>query len=172
MRQEKHLLLDQIKDHLDANAYFILSNKGLDANSEAELRTEVMKSGGRLLTLKKSMLIKAAKEAGVTIEKQQLTGHITVLSVGENVVEAIKTLFKFKEEKENMLDVLIGQFEGAMCTPQDIEQISKLPSKDEMRSQLLGVLEAVQASTLGTMEAILTSVLYCLENKNNQQESS
>ncbi|MBI5274364.1 MAG: 50S ribosomal protein L10 [Chlamydiales bacterium] len=172
MRQEKNLLLDQIKHHLKTNAYIVLSNKGLNANNEADLRSEVAKCGGRLLTLKKRMLIKAAEHSGVSISKQQLNGQITVLSMSENIVETIKTLFKFKEEKENMLDVLMGQYEGALCTPQDIEQISKLPSKDEMRAELLGVFEAVQASTLGTMEALLTSVLYCLENKNNQQEAS
>ncbi len=172
MKQEKTLLLDQIQQHLETSTFVVVNNKGLDANSEAEMRIEIAKFGARFLTLKKRMLLKAAESKGLNLNKKQLDGHITVLSTGENVVEAIKTLYKFKEEKENKLDILLGSYEGALCTPQDIEQISKLPGKDQMRAELLGMFEAVQASTLGTLEAILTSVLYCLENKTKQNEAS
>lgn len=173
MRKEKTLLLDQIKGHLDySDAFVVLSYQNLDANSEAQLRSEIGKTGGRLMTLKKSMLVKAAELSGVQVDPSQLNGHISVLSTGENVIDAIKALYKFKEEKEDTLNVLVGRYEGALCTPNDIEQISKLPSKDEMRSQFLGVLEAVPASLLGVMDSLLTSVVHCLENKMNQEEAS
>jgi large subunit ribosomal protein L10 len=172
MKQEKTLLLDQIEQHLDTSTFVVVNNKGLDANSEAQMRIEIAKLGARFLTLKKRMLLKAAENKGFIFSKNQLDGHITVLSTGENVVDVIKALYKFKEEKENKLEVLVGSYEGALCTPQDIERISKLPSKDQMRAELLGMFEAVQASTLGTLEAILTSVLYCLENKTKQNEAS
>ncbi len=172
MKQEKTLLLDQIQQHLETSTFVVINNKGLDANSEAEMRIEIAKFGARFMTLKKRMLMKAAANKGLDFNRQQLDGHISVLSIGENVVEAIKTLYKYKEEKENKLDVLLGRYEGAFCTPHDIEQISKLPSKDQMRAEFLGLLEAVPATTLGTLEAILTSVLYCLENKTKQNEAS
>jgi large subunit ribosomal protein L10 len=35
-----------------------------------------------------------------------------------------------------------------------------------MRAQFLGLLEAVPAQTLGVMDALLTSVVYCLDNKS------
>lgn len=173
MRKEKTLLLDEIKGHLDeSEAFVVVSYKNLNANNEADLRSSIAKSGGRLLTLKKRMLLKAAETVGVELDQEQLPGHVTVLAARENVVDTIKALFKFKDEKEDTLDVLVGRYEGALCTPQDIEAISKLPSKDEMRAQLLGIFEAVPAATLGVMDALLTSVVYCLENKINKEEAS
>lgn len=169
MRQEKTLLLDQIKEHLNnSDAFVVFKYQNLDANSEANLRNQVAQTGGKLMTLKKRLLVKASEQLGVELNEEQLQGHVSVLSTGENVVDAIKSLYKFKEEKENTLDVLVGKYEGALCTAQDVEAISKLPSKDEMRAQILGVLEAVPAGTLGAMDALLTSVVYCLENKINQ----
>ena len=35
------------------------------------------------------------------------------------------------------------------------KQISKLPGKDEMRAQFLGLLEAPMAQTLAVMEAVI-----------------
>jgi large subunit ribosomal protein L10 len=58
-----------------------------------------------------------------------------------------------------------------MCSASDVEQISKLPGKDEMRSQFLGTLEAPLAQTLSVLEALLTSVMYCLENKSQANNS-
>ena len=47
----------------------------------------------------------------------------------------------------------------------DLEIISQLPTKDVMRSQLLGLFEAPMSQTLAVMEALLCSVPHCLENK-------
>ena len=59
----------------------------------------------------------------------------------------------------------------AFCSASDVEQISKLPSKEEMRAQFLGTLEAPLSQTLGVIEALLTTVMHCLENKSGQGNS-
>ena len=48
----------------------------------------------------------------------------------------------------------------------------KLPAKDEMRAQLLGLFEAPMSQTLSTMESLLTSVMHCLENKKDKDLNS
>ncbi len=94
-----------------------------------------------------------------------LQGHIAVVFANEDPVQTTKAIFQFCQENEEVLEVIGGRFEGAICSAQDVEQISKLPSKDEMRAQFLGTLEAPLAQTLAVMDALLTSVMHCLENK-------
>ena len=48
---------------------------------------------------------------------------------------------------------------------EDVKAISELPSQDEMRAQFVGLLEAPMTQTLSVMQALLTSIMYCLENK-------
>ena len=62
-----------------------------------------------------------------------------------------------------------GRFEGRMYAADQMVKLSTLPSKDEMRAQLLATLEAPMAQTLAVMEAVLSSVVYCLQNKSEQQ---
>ncbi len=69
------------------------------------------------------------------------------------------------------VEVVGGRFEGKMYTGADVEKLSNLPSKDEMRAQFLSVLEAPMSQTLAVMEALLTSVVYCLDNKSKQEEA-
>ena len=71
-----------------------------------------------------------------------------------------------KSQLKLLVDVLKDSF--IMLT--DVESLSKLPGKDEMRAQLLAYLEAPMAQTLAVMDALLTSVVYCLENKSKQAE--
>jgi large subunit ribosomal protein L10 len=172
MRPEKQLLLNEIKDKIaGSKAIVIASYKRLEPNAASMFRTNLAKTGGGLEVVKKRVLIKAAQDAGVALDPAQLQGHIAVVFANEDPVQTTKAVFQFCKENEEVLEVLGGRFEGAVCSAQDVEQISKLPSKDEMRAQFLGTLEAPLSQTLSVIEALLTSVMHCLENKSGQTSS-
>lgn len=172
MRPEKQLLLNEIKDKIaGSKAIVIASYKRLEPNAASMFRTNLAKTGGGLEVVKKRVLIKAAQDAGVALDPALLQGHIAVVFANEDPVQTTKAVFQFRKENEEVLEVLGGRFEGAICSAQDVEQISKLPSKDEMRAQFLGTLEAPLSQTLSVIEALLTSVMHCLENKAGQTSS-
>lgn len=169
MRPEKQLLLDDIKERMDASTALVVTryNK-LEPNAVADFRLQLMKTGGSLAVIKKRVLLKAAKEAGVALNEDALEGHIAVIFLAEDPFAMTKAIYQFSDQNEKVLEVLGGRFEGTMCSAKDVELISKLPSKDEMRAQLLSILEAPLSQTVTVMDALLTSVMHCLENKIQQ----
>ncbi len=170
MRQEKQFLLDDIKEKIaGSKALIYASYQRLSPNMAATFRTGLAKSGGMLEVVKKRILLKAAKEAGLELDPSSMRGHIAIVVANEDPVQTTKLLYQFCQQNENVLQVLGGQFEGALCSAEDVEQISKLPSKDEMRAQFLGTLEAPLAQTLAVFEALLSSVVYCLDNKVSKE---
>ncbi len=171
MRQEKQLLLDEIKDKVaSAPAFVLTSYQGLNPNLGFDFRKTVYASGGSFWMVKKRLFLKAAQEVGLSVEKKALQSHLAVVSAGENDAAGIaKVVYGFAKDNKGVLEVLGGYFEGKICSPQEVEAISKLPSKQEMRSTFVGLLEAPMTQTLGTIEAILTSVLHCLEAKANKE---
>lgn len=169
MRPEKQLLLDEIKEKITGSKAIVLTRyKRLAPNVTSHFRTNLAKNGGSLEVVKKRVLIKAAADAGIALDPALLQGHIAVVFANQDPIQTTKTIYQFSKENEEVLEVLGGRFEGNLCSAQDMEQISKLPSKDEMRAQFLGTLEAPMAQTLAVIEALLTSVMYCMDNKSEQ----
>jgi large subunit ribosomal protein L10 len=172
MRPEKQFLLDDIKDRIAASQAIVLARyKRLEPNASAAFRNDLAKFGGTLEVVKKRILVKAAQVAGVELDPALLQGHIAVVFAHQDPIETTKVIYQFCKANEEVLEVIGGRFEGAFCSASDVEQISKLPSKDEMRAQFLGTLEAPLSQTLAVIEALLTSVIYCLDNKSQQNNS-
>jgi|NOAtaT_5_FD_contig_31_5292025_length_1044_multi_3_in_0_out_0_2 large subunit ribosomal protein L10 len=172
MRQEKQLLLDEVREQLEKfNSFVILSYSKLSANSANDFRRIIAKNGGSLEVVRKRVLIKAAEAAGVKLDLSTLPGHIGLVFAGPDALETTKLVFKFRQDVPNTVEVVGGKVDGLMYSGADIETLSNLPSKDEMRAQFLGTLEAPLSQTLAVMEAILTSVVYCLDNKSKQEGS-
>ncbi len=166
MRQEKQLLLDEIESQISTYGSFVVVRySGLTANALRGLRVDVTKSGGNVEVVPKRLLMKAAKNQGFDLDKKMLDGHIGVAFGGKDALETAKIVFQFSKASDKALEVVGGRFDGRLYNAEQVDALSKLPSKDVMRAELLATLEAPLAQTLATVEAILTSVIYCLENK-------
>jgi large subunit ribosomal protein L10 len=167
MRPEKELLSTAIKDKLGSSQGFLLAKyTKMDPNLSCKFRFALHQTGGDFEVIRKRILMKAAQAAGCPLDKAQLEGHIGIIFAQNDLLGTAKTVFKFKEENEEVLEVIGGRFEGQLYSAKDVEALSKLPTKDEMRAQFLGLLEAVPAATLGVIDALLTSVVHCLDNKS------
>ncbi|MBI2743493.1 MAG: 50S ribosomal protein L10 [Chlamydiales bacterium] len=167
MRPEKQLLLDEIKQKIDSSKAFVLTKYSrLSPNVSAHFRQSLGKSGGSFEVVRKRILIKAAQAAGISLDGETLKGHIGVVFADADVVQTTKAFYEFSKENAEVFQVLGGQFEGKIVSAKDVEQISKLPSQLEMRAQFLATLEAPLGQTLAVMQALLTSVIYCVENKS------
>lgn len=171
MRSEKQLLLDEIYDAIDGSSALVLVNYDkLDPNMDADLRSQLRQAGGRFSVVPKRVFHKAAEKAGIEFAKDQIKGHLAVAYAGEDAIQATKALAKFGDDHEGVLNILAGYFDGKTVGADDVKAISKLPSKDEIRAQLLGLFEAPMAQTVAVLNAILTSVPHCLENKVQKEE--
>ncbi len=171
MRQEKSLLLQEIKDKIDGSQAIVLATyQKMTPNLAADFRMNVAKTGGSFEIVKKRVLIKAAEAAGFSLDRANLQGHVGVIFADIDPVQTTKCVYKFSSENKDNFVVIGGRFEGSLCSETDLRLISQLPSEDEMRAQLLSTLEAPMSQTLATIEAVLCSVIFCLENKVGDSE--
>ncbi len=171
MRKEKQFLLDGMVEEIDqSSAFILLSYSSLDANATADFRSEVFKSGGNFSVVSKRIFLKAAKEKGLDFAKDDLKGHVGIVYTGEDTVATTKAVFNFAGSNKKSLDVLMGYFEEKICSPSDVEQISKLPGKDQMRSELLGLFEAPMSQLVSVMEAAMSGVIGCIDSKIKKEE--
>lgn len=173
MRKEKQLLLDELKDLLGQySSFVIVSYAGLTANNANQFRRDVAEQGGYVEVLRKRILLKAAEASGIQLDLSALPGHIGLVFAGKDPIETTKLVFKFSQETNKSMGVVGGRFDGQLYNAAQMEMLSKLPGKNEMRAQLLATLEAPLSQTLAVMDALLTSVCHCLDNKSKKEGDS
>lgn len=171
MRKEKQLLLDEIREKIDAaKALIITRYDALAPNTSWAFRENLAKSGSQFEVVRKRVFLKAAEMSGIKIDEGSLKGHIGVVFVNEtDAMPSAKVVFKFSEDNSNILEVLCGQIEGKMVPGSEVQMLSKLPGIDEMRAQLIGLLIAPMAQMLSVLEAVIAEPISILEQKSQQE---
>lgn len=168
MRKEKELLLNEIKDKIDASTALIVTRYDkLEPNTSWKLRELLGKSGGLFEVVRKRVFLKAAEKAGIQIDETLLSGHIGVVFVTQpDAMVSAKTVIKFSEENANLLTVVCGQVDGKIMPGTEIEALSKLPGIDEMRAIFLGLLTSPMSQMLSVMEAVVAEPLSLMKQKS------
>jgi large subunit ribosomal protein L10 len=168
MQAEKQLLLDDLRAQVQAAPAFIITAYSKQAaNATYEYRQRLLKVGGQLEVVRKRVFSKAAEQAGCPVDFD-LDGHVGIVFAHGDFVETSKVVSAATKEQDAQVRILGGWFEGRLYGASDIVRIATLPSRDEMRAQLLGLFEAPMAEMLAVCEALLSSVPHCLQNKADQ----
>lgn len=169
MRDEKQLLLDEITDKIQSSKGFIVAKyQEFNPARAREFRDNLAQIGGEFEVVRKRVFVKAAESLGLKFEVEKLNGHIGVIFSYEDTTALAKGAVKYGEDNSDCITVLGGQVDGEVCSSEDIIALAKLPSLNELRAQLIGLLEAPMSQTVAVVQAALTSVLYCLEEKSKK----
>lgn len=165
MKEEKQLLLNEIKEKITSSPVMIVTRyEKLDPNTSWKLNTQ-LEGKGFFEVVKKRLFVKAAEECGLKFNLEDLNGHIGIVFVRDEGIDGVKNLFRFSGENEGVLAVLAGRLEGKLYGGSDVEAYAKLPPLPEMRAQFLGLLTTPHSQFLSVMESLLSGVLYCLDSK-------
>ncbi len=166
MRKEKQYLFDEIEGQLEGNSSFVVvSYEKMEPNLSWSFRTSLKEVGADLEVVKKRIFFKVLQKKQIESTLSDLSGSIGVILAGQDVIGASKKVVKFNEENENRIKPIFAFSENVLYTAAEVKKLAELPSQEEMRAQFLGTLQAPMAETLSVIEGLLTSVMYCLENK-------
>lgn len=170
MLAEKELFLEEVKGKIDPSVGFVLASyRGINANAFAGFRNRLVAAGGDFFVIKKRVFVKAAKDLQLEYGVKELKGHVGLAFARGDFLAMTKALYAFKGENTEAVSILGGHFEKRKCSAREIEEISQLPSQNEMRAQFLGLLVAPMTQTLGAIQAMLSSIIYCLDNKAKKE---
>lgn len=141
-RQRKEELLSQYTDLIDkSQAIFLAEYKGMSVKAMESLRDEVAKSDGSFHVTKNTLLKRALTDAQKTVPEELLLGQLATGFALSEAPTLAKTLVDFAKREEKL--VLKGGFLGdELLSPAQIESLAKLPTLDELRGQLLGLINA------------------------------
>lgn len=151
-RAQKETEVASLQNMLDASELVILThNTGLDAASMSALRLK-MRQGGVRYKVAKNTLTRRAIE-GTKFEKigDMLSGPVG-LAASADTVAAAKIAHEYAKENDKLV-ILGGAMGEIILDKAAVEQLAKLPSLDELRSKIVGLLQAPATKLAGIMQA-------------------
>jgi large subunit ribosomal protein L10 len=163
-RDEKAAVIEEVAREIgDAEAIFAVDYRGISVKQAAELRGRVEDAGARFRVVKNRLSARAADQAGVDSLKTLLEGPTALTFVRGDAATAAKELAGFRRE-HGLLVFKGGLLNGDALSADDVEAISRLPAREALYGQLVGVT----ASPLNGLVRGLAGVLSGLASQLGQ----
>lgn len=155
-RVQKEESVVKLKDKLSrAKALVFADYKGLNMFQLSDLRDKLREQNAEFNITKNSLLKIAMPEA-------EMEGPTATLFAYDDQITPIKTLVKaFKDFTKG--SVKSGFLDGEALDSAKIMQLSTLPSKDELRAKVVGVLVAPLTGMVSVLNGNLRNLVYVLD---------
>ena len=157
-----------------AKTFFLVDYQGLSAGELNELRRKVREAGGRIMVAKNTLINVVLKEQGIDGLEQTLNGPTALVLVDGDPIEPAKALTEYaKEHAQDRPAPKGGLLEGAVLAADALERIAKLPSRTQLLSEFVGVLQAPMQRLVGILQAPardLASVLNNYAEKRKEEQ--
>src|SRR6059058_3069744 len=140
-REEKASAISELGEGIgQATNAFVISFKGITVPQVTELRKQVRETNSKYVVVKNTLALIAVKDSPLTQLKEYFKGPTAVAYNTTDGVILAKALTKFAK------DVPAVQFKGALLAGQvvpanQIQSIATLPSREELISKLLYLMQ-------------------------------
>jgi large subunit ribosomal protein L10 len=140
-RNEKAELIETLQSTLsEATAVVVTHQTGLTVAESSDLRGR-MREAGAGFKVTKNRLTKIALQGTKYEDITDLFTGPTAMGTSADPVSAAKTLVAFAKENDK-LTIVGGALDGKVLDKAGVEALAKLPSLDEIRASLVGLLNA------------------------------
>jgi large subunit ribosomal protein L10 len=167
----KELMMDQLKEDLNGTrSLLILDLKNLDAVAEFQLRRDLRKKSIRLRILKNSLARRVFTDLGMEGLSGYLEGPSAIAWGAEGIAELAK-------EISNQVKILKkpaikgGAVDGVVVGPEQVEDITKLPSREVLIGQVLGLLLGPAREAMALVSSPAATLIGQLEAAVKKQSS-
>ena len=153
----------QIKDTLkDTSAVFVVKYSGLSSPALSNLRQGLRNSNANLFVVKNAVARRALRDSGLEPLLKNIEGPCGLVFVKEEPVASSKVLFEFLKEHEQ-LKIEGGYLKDKFLERNDIESLSRLPSKEVLRAQVVVALNSPIAGLVMTLNQVIAKFVYCID---------
>jgi large subunit ribosomal protein L10 len=139
-REQKAAAIAEIAQNIEeSSAVYAVDYRGISVPQAAELRAKLREADTRFTIVKNTLTERAADQAGAEALKALLEGPTALAFVRGDAAAAAKAIADYARATE-LLPFKGGLMEGNTLTPDDIRAISRLPSREVLYGQLVGVI--------------------------------
>lgn len=171
-RDEKAAVIDEIADQIrGSEAVFAVDYRGISVPQAAELRASLRGSSSTFRVTKNTLTILAADKAEQESLKDFLAGPTALTFVQGDVAAAAKSLADFQRSAPDLLPFKGGTLNGAAIDAAQITALAKLPTRDVLYQQLVGIVASPISGLARTLNALIGGLAIQLGQINEKKQS-
>ena len=138
-RDQKEIFIKNIKTIVDENSLVLVFHyRGMSMNEMTDLRVQSFNSGCNIKVTNNRLAKLALKESNKADLSDFFDGP-TAIAYSNDPVSLTKLLVEFAKNNNNLV-VLGGIMDNEILSVEKIEILSKLPSLEEIRAKLIGLI--------------------------------
>jgi large subunit ribosomal protein L10 len=170
-RDQKAATIEALAAEIESSqAVFAVDYRGISVPQAAELRGKLREAEATFRIVKNSLTERAADQVGAESLKQLLSGPTALTFVRGDAAMAAKALADYARATQ-LLPFKGGLMDGNAVDAAQITAISKLPSREVLYGQLVGVVASPVSGLVRTLGALLGGLAVALGQVRDKKES-
>lgn len=171
-RKQKQDNLDALTEQFkNARAAMVVGFKGMTVSKDQELRNQLREAGGSYSVVKNTLARKAAVGTALEPTVDQFKGVTAVaLSTGD-AVSLSKAITKFTKANPDIFSFKAGIVEGKVVALRDVEAIASLPSKEELLSKIMFLVNCQAQRLVTVTNAVARNLVVVIDQVRAQKEA-
>ncbi|REK17655.1 MAG: 50S ribosomal protein L10 [Planctomycetota bacterium] len=163
----KDLLTQHIKQELEGVGDLLLVNVvGLTATKTTELRKQLREKDIKLLVVKNSLARRATEGTQLAAAFEGSAGTLAMVWGATDIVALAKEVVRLAGDKDfEQFEARGGVMDGAKLQPEEVEQVSKWPTREEQLSILMGQVLSPGANLVSQLTSVGGALASQIEQK-------
>ena len=165
---EKAGTIEELRKRLGgATAAVLTEYRGLTVQQMSDLRKQLRAASAEYRVLKNRLARVAIEGSTLAALRPHLRGPIGVVIVRKDPAAAAKALQGFAKANP-ALQLRVGVVDGQLLDPQGLKAVADLPSREALRSQLVGAIQGPLAQLVGLLQAPQRELAFILAERGKQ----
>jgi large subunit ribosomal protein L10 len=170
-RDQKAVAIEEIATQIDeSNAIFAVDYRGISVPQVAELREKLRDADATFKVVKNSLTERAADQAGAETLKDYLAGPTALTFVRGDAATAAKAIADYAKATQ-LLPFKGGVMDGSTLDVDQLRSLSRLPSREVLYGQLVGVVAAPVGGLVRSLAALVGGLASALGQVQQKKES-
>jgi large subunit ribosomal protein L10 len=169
--QKKEVVERLAKEFKESEISILVDYKGLNVLKMTELRSLLRKEGIQIEVVKNSLMERASEGTDAALMKDFFKGPNALILSKKDPVAPAKILINFAKDNDK-LEIKAGALSGKLLNPEEIKQLAKLPSKEELLGKLVYTLNAVPTSFVNVLSGVPRAFVNVLNAIKDQKEAA
>lgn len=172
-RTQKEEFVEKLRaDLADAKSVILTSYQGIEVNVVNELRSTFRESNVEYHIVKNTLAKLAIKGTDMEIMSDHLKGPVAIAYSHEDAVSPAKVIKDFAKDHEGKFEVRGAYLDGEMLDQAGVQRLADLPTREELQTQMVLLLQAGPTQLLRTLSAGPLSLLRVFEAKRMAEEAA